>query len=373
MTAPTPGVPAVIAFGNRHHVTLTVMVLALAAFNLTFRLGSEIVTQWDESLYAITAWEMVDRGNWVGTTFLGTLDYCNTKPPLNVWLIALTFKAFGRGLVSLRLVSVLSAWMTVAVLLWWSRRWAGSTVALLAGLVPSTSFGFLYVHSGRSANTDAVFTLLILLTVVALWAAQDRPWHRVWLGPLLAAAFLLRGMAVLMPLAIVLAVEVLAWRRRRGRWIPSGVALLLFLVPVAAWMVARWQVDEWRFLERLFFYDFVARSIKPIERHPGSPLYYLNILQKHHYDWLLAGGVAWILFPVPWHQLRNLFMFWRGEVLTTLIVCWAGITFLMPTMMSTKVPWYLNTFYPVFALEHKEPGLVRVRSAGRQHLYHRVD
>ena len=50
-----------------------------------------MVQVWDESLFAITAGEMVDSGDWIGTTFLGTLDYYNSKPPLNVWLITLAF------------------------------------------------------------------------------------------------------------------------------------------------------------------------------------------------------------------------------------------------------------------------------------------
>jgi 4-amino-4-deoxy-L-arabinose transferase-like glycosyltransferase len=121
----------------------------------------------------------------------------------------------------------------------WARRWAGPALALLAAVVLSTAFGFLYVHSGRSANTDAVYTLLVLLTVITLWAAQDRPWHRVWLGPLLAAVFLLRGMGVLLPLAIVLAVALSRWRQRRHRWEPTLVAAIFFVVPVAAWGLAR--------------------------------------------------------------------------------------------------------------------------------------
>ena len=202
MSSPSP----VVAFCTRHYRVLAAAVLALAAFNLTFRLGSESVNEWDESLYAISAWEMESTGNLVATTFLGAIDYYNTKPPLNVWLIALSFKAFGISLVSLRLVSVISAWLTIAVLIDWSRRSFGPAVALFAGVVLATTFGFVYVHSGRSADTDAFFTLLILLTVVTLWTEQRHPWRRLWLGPLTAAVFLLRGTAVLMPLAIILAV-----------------------------------------------------------------------------------------------------------------------------------------------------------------------
>ena len=101
-------------------------MLALAAFNLFFRLGAEIVSEWDESIYALTAAEMFASGDWIGTTFNGALDYYNTKPPLQVWLITLSFKAFGVGLVPLRLVSAVAAWLTVGVLMWWARRLAGA-------------------------------------------------------------------------------------------------------------------------------------------------------------------------------------------------------------------------------------------------------
>ena len=356
-TAPSP----VAAFCNRHYAVLAAVVLGLAAFNLLFRLGSEAVTEWDESMYAISAWEMGKTGDLVATTFLGALDYYNTKPPLNVWLIALSFKAFGVNLVSLRLVSVASAWLTVAVLQDWARRAFGPAIALFAGLVLSTTFGFVYVHSGRTAETDALFALLILLTVVALWAEEKQPWHRAWLGPIAAAVFLLRGMAVLMPLAIALAVLIgrdqkplqpPPGRPRRLLPLPTISAAILFAVPVGAWAVARWRVDHWKFFELMINYDFVARSFTVIEEHPGTPLYYLNILQKHQYDWLLAGAVALVLFPISRQRLRaRLMPLWYGADGTgVLLGSWAGVTFLIPTAMRTKLPWYLNPFYPVFAL-----------------------
>ena len=163
-------------------------------------------------------------------------------------LIALSFKAFGVGLVPLRLVSAGCAWLTVAALVAWSRRCFGHGVALASGLVLSTSFGFVHIHAGRSATSDAPFTLVVLLTVVALWAAEKRAAGFAWVGPLLASAFLLRGMGVLMPLAVVAATRLAG--RRRGPLPPSPqlAALALFTAPVAAWAVARWQVDGWAFL-----------------------------------------------------------------------------------------------------------------------------
>src|SRR5262245_9578729 len=270
---------------------LLAIVLGLAALNLAFRLEREVVTEWDEALYAISAAETLRTGRWVAVTFRGTLDYYNTKPPLNVWLIALAFKAFGINLVSLRLISALCAWSTVAVVALWTRRCFGAAVSLLAGVVLSTSFGFVYVHAGRCANTDALYTLLVSLTVLVLWAADHRPWRFIWLGPLLASAFLLRGMAVLMMLALVGANEFRIGRSRVREWRPRAIALGLFLIPTFTWVFARWQLDRWLFLDRLFNYDFVARSVSVIEGHPGGPLFYARILVKHQYEWIAAAAI----------------------------------------------------------------------------------
>lgn len=336
---------------EQHYVVLFCAVLALAAFNLWFRIGSELVSEWDEALYAITAAEIVRSGDWIGTTFLGNLDYYNSKPPLNVWLIALSFKVFGSHLIALRLVSTISAWLTVAVLMLWTRRVYGTAVSLLSGVVLATCFAFLHEHAGRSANPDALFTLLGLLTVVSLWAAQTRSArHIVWIGPIAAAAFLLRGMGVLMPLVIVAGAMALGWRKGLRGWIrPAAMAFLLFLVPVLTWAVARYRFDGWEFLSRLFWNDFVALSTTPLEGHRHGPLFYLDILQKHHYDWLIAGLAAILLFRPRMARVRELAARWR-DGMAGLFLAWAVATLLVPTAMETKLPWYLNSFYPLFAV-----------------------
>ena len=336
---------------QRAAFALAAGVLLLALFNVTFRLNRQPVQEWDESLYATSAWEMVQSHQWIGHTFRGELDYYNTKPPLNFWLIAVSFKLFGVSLVSLRLASAIAALATVAVLVWWVRRRVGEANALFGGLVLSTMFAFFYVHSSRTANTDAINTLLIVLTAVTVSEAREARWRLLWLGPLLAAVFLLRGMAVIMPAAIVLIAA--GWSRqwRRDRLAPAAGALVLFAIPLGAWMLARWRLDGWAFLGRLFWYDFVARSTSNIEHHPGTVFYYLNILQKHHYDWLAAAVAAWLLFPVSRAQFRSM-----GDALRTgtgplpVLAAWGAVAVAIPTLMSTKLAWYLHPFYPVFAI-----------------------
>ena len=337
---------------GRRFWVLASAVLALAAFNLTYRLGNESLTEWDGSLYATSAFEMLQNGNWVVTTFNGETDYYNSKPPLNVWLIALSLTAFGPSLEAMRLPSIVAAWLTIAALLWWSTLRFGPRVALFACTVLATCFGFLHVHSGRTVNPDALLAFLLLLVVITLDASSERPWRRIWLGPLFAGVFLLKGMAILMPLLLVVAVEACRRMAGRERWLPLAAASILALTPTLAWAVPRWNADGPVFFERMFFQDFVTLTTTAVEGHGHSPLYYLDILVKHHYDWMVAALTVVILFPpASWTAVRGALAFWRSTTDRTRILgFWALIALLVPMAMRTNLPWYINPFYPMFAL-----------------------
>jgi 4-amino-4-deoxy-L-arabinose transferase-like glycosyltransferase len=291
---------------------------------------------------------MVRSGDWLVTTFQGDIDYYNTKPPLNVWLIAASFKLFGVTLWALRLPSFLAAFATIAVVQAWCRRHLNATTAILATVVLSTMFAFLYVHSARSGNPDAWLALDIVLTVITLWSARTSRWRLVWLGPLAAVAFLLKGMAVLLPLSIV-AASLVIWRTPRRAIAPLAAAVALFALPTGAWAFARWRFDRWRFFDGLFNYDFVALVSRPLEGHGHSWLFYLNILQKDHYDWLATAVVLLLVIALARRDRHPLRIPGTRE-LRVLLAVWGGATLLIPTLMATKVAWYLNPFYPLFAI-----------------------
>jgi 4-amino-4-deoxy-L-arabinose transferase-like glycosyltransferase len=338
-----------LSLAIRHFGALAALILALAAFNLTFRIGQTAITEWDESLYGLSAAEMLETGDWVATRLNGQVDYTViTKPPLLVWLTALSFQTFGITPEALRLSSVASAWLTVFILIVWARRAVGPTAALAAGAVLATSFGFMFVHSGRTGNTDALFALLTTLIAVVLAVSLTHPWARLALGPVLSAAFLLRGPGALMLLAIVILVEA-RHRRASHRWLTLTGAALVFAVAVGSWAYARWRFDEWRFLSQLWNVDLVTRTLTAFEGHAGTPFYYLDILQRYQYEWLIAAVIAVVLYApqAGWRKVLST----RGvNGVQIVIAAWALTTFMVPTLMQTKLSWYLNPFYPVAAL-----------------------
>lgn len=329
--------------------------LALGTANLTVRLDREMVEVWDESLFATHALEMRAGRQWAATTFHGALDYFNTKPPLNTWLIAASFEGFGVHLASLRLPSVLLAWLTVVVMSLWVRTTFDLTTAGLTALVLGSTYPFLFVHSGRSANADAPLALVVTLTAIAVWTGGTHPWRGVWLGPLAAAGLMLKGPAALGFVGPLLIADVAAARAEgaidRRWWRTRTIGFLAGAVPVAAWAAARHQVDGWQFLGRLVSYDIAARATEGIQGHDEVWYYYALVLLRHHYEWLAVTVAAVVMAPAGLRRLRA----WaRGPDLRVrqclTAAAWIVGTAIVPTAVPTKLAWYLNPFYPGAAL-----------------------
>jgi 4-amino-4-deoxy-L-arabinose transferase-like glycosyltransferase len=160
-------------------------------------------------------------------------------------------------------------------------------------------------------------------------------------------------MAVLLPLAFIAGAQV--WRMRAGKaWPlrPLLVAASLMLVPALLWAVARWRADQWTFLQLLITQDLFLASTRALEGHAGSLLYYPDILQRYQYDWLIAALVAGTLF---WTRVRECARrqaagLRQGEGATFIALAWTVVSLGVLTAMQTKLPWYLNPLYPVFAL-----------------------
>ena len=81
-------------------------------------LGRFPIFQWDEARYVNNSIEVPTLGNWFHFTMDGAIDTWNFKPPLVLWLQALSMQVFGMNEWAVRLPSALAG-VGMAVLLYW--------------------------------------------------------------------------------------------------------------------------------------------------------------------------------------------------------------------------------------------------------------
>ena len=110
--------------------TLALAALAIGVACVWFlTLDARHLLPSDEGRYASIAREMLASGDWVTVRYNG-LKYFE-KPPLQIWMTALAFQAFGIGEWQARLWTALSGAAGLVVSAFAAARWYGMRVGLL--------------------------------------------------------------------------------------------------------------------------------------------------------------------------------------------------------------------------------------------------
>lgn len=345
-----PPVSALGRFVDRHDRWCAALVLALMACNVFLGLATSNVNDYDEARYGVTAFEMQQHRDLVMTTYAGQREVWALKPPLGYWLMALSFSLFGGSALAMRLPSALCALAAVAVTMGAARRWFDRRLAILAGAILATTFGFLSNHGARSGDFDAGLTLILLLVAVQLPGIAESPWRVVPVALLFACGFLLKSFAIA-PMVLV-AGSYLVWTGawRRLRLAPCAVALGLFALIVGAWAFARWQADgSPDFFLRMVREDVVGRSTSIVDKSTSSPFGYVTGIFDRFAPWpvlmLAAAGLALARGPGAGGQLPP-----RRPEITRLLVLWIGVPLVFFSVVRTQHHWYLDPMYPALAM-----------------------
>src|SRR5262249_14871458 len=138
------------------------LLLGLAALLLFPDLGQPLSDP-DEGRQAEIPREMVAHDDLITPRMLGLPYY--SKPPLQYWLTAAAYAAFGLRPWAARFIPALAAWLAVLLTYLWGRRALGPRPALLGGVGLCLSLGF--VTLGRTAVLDS----LLAACVAASWYA----------------------------------------------------------------------------------------------------------------------------------------------------------------------------------------------------------
>ena len=221
--------------------TLNWTLLIVFAAALLYVLGVRTLVPPDEGRYAEMAREMFASGDWI-TTRLNGIKYFE-KPPLQTWMNALSFAAFGVGEWQARLWTGLCGLLGVVVTAIAGWRVFGARIGFYAALVLGSSC--YWVACSQTNSLDMGLSAMMALALCSLLIAQRddagpderRNWMLLcWAG--MALAVLSKGLiGLVLPGAVL--VLYTAFARDLSIWtrLHLGKGLLLFFLIAAPWFV----------------------------------------------------------------------------------------------------------------------------------------
>ena len=334
----------------KYQFFISVFLFIIACY-FVFLFGLEFpsVRMWDESRQAVNALEMTINGNPIVTHFDGKPDMWNTKPPLLIWMMALSMKFFGYNTLALRLPSAICATSTAIVIFIFSAKYLKSLkIAWVSGLVLITSSGFVGFHAGRSGDYDAMLVLWItiysLSYLVYLHSNELKKQRFYWsiATAALILAVLTKSVAGLLPLPGIFLYTVYTKKLKIilfSSWFYISCSMLL--VVLLSYYLAR-EVYNPGYFQAVLFNDF-NRYYDVHENNEGSFLFYLKHINYDRYTrwiYLLPISLSMSLLSVKKH-LKAVGIF--GLLYLT---CYLMIV----SFAKTKLVWYINPIYPILSL-----------------------
>ncbi|MDX5346662.1 MAG: glycosyltransferase family 39 protein [Hymenobacteraceae bacterium] len=320
--------------------------LIVAIFPLFWQLGSIAVRQWDEARLAVNAAEMINNGNLLVTYFDSEPDMWNTKPPLQIWLIALSIKVFGYTEFAVRFPAVLAVIATFVLLLWFSRKvfnsdWAG----ILSIFVLVTSQGYSGYHVARNGDYDAllVFFSMAYLLSFFVYLEELKPKYLLACGIAISLAVLTKGVAGLMAAPVMLLYVL--YRRKLVYLIKQPVlykaAAIVIALPAAYYLLREWQNPG--YLQAVYDNELGGRYLETLEGHLHPWDWYLQDMDKYKFlPWLYVFPVSIaILFLQPSTLIKRFAAYGTAFLVIFMFVI---------SSANTKLQWYDAPLYPMAAL-----------------------
>lgn len=320
--------------------------LLVAAFSLTWfaTLEGRKLIKPDEGRYAEIAREMAESGDWV-TPRLNGLKYFE-KPPLQYWMTAAAFKAFGYHDWTARWWPGITGFAGIVLAYFVGRRLWGPAAGLLGAAVLGSSFGYVVLGHLNTLDMGLTFFMHLALSgfLLANQPGAERASSRRWMlltWAALALAVLSKGLVALVIAGGALVVYSMLMRDfgpwRRLALLPGTAVFLLIAAP---WFIAvSWQNPE--FPRFFFIHEHFQRFLTPVHRRVEPWWYFVPVF--------IACALPWVLFA-----LHGLVAAWRERAAAAFdarrfLVVWVGFIFVFFSASSSKLPSYLLPLFPALA------------------------
>lgn len=329
---------------DRPAISITLLFI-LCLYLFGFQLGTMALTDPDETFYAQTAKEMVEKSEWVTPYIFGKPQF--EKPILFYWLVEASFKVFDINEFAARLPSAIFGFIGVIAMyllgsLLFSRRMGFLSAVVLASNVE-------YIVLSRACVTDMVLSTFMLLGFLFFLYGQSRGktgWYLLS-SVAFALATLTKGpVAILLGGAIIILYLVMT-----GEWRKLGIpavilSAVVFLAVSLPWYLAAYKIHGKVFLDAFFGFQNITRFTVS-EHKIGSQFYYnIPIVLGGLFPWSIFLGFGF------WYAFKNAFSRQDLQKRNRLIfiLLWFFVIFIFFSISSTKLPTYIFPSFAALAL-----------------------
>ncbi len=306
-------------------------------------------TLWDrdEPRFARATVEMVQSGNYLYPTFNGNLR--PDKPILIYWLMSVPVRLLGQTELAVRLPSALGTALTCLLVFYIGKQlWNARTGLWAMGILATTG---LILFEGTAATADGTL-LPCMVGAMAVFVhaitTRLRPYHLVLMGLAFGLALLTKGPVGLLPITAIVTTSILARKRIASPGWHALVlvgALVLGSLLFVAWGIPANNATDGEFYRLAVGHHVVGRAVDPLEGHGGNRLLFL----PYYLPVVIAGFFPWTLFlpgAISFALGRRL----QGRYSGPLLVGWIVPTFVIMTLVATKLPHYILFIWPALAL-----------------------
>lgn len=303
-------------------------------------LGLAPLFDYDETIYAQTAADMMRLGEWIVPTANGMQFF--EKPPFTYYMMDLCFSLFGQNAFAARLPSALFTLFTVLLIFRFGRRVHSPFLGFAAALIFMTMLEVALL--AHAAILDAVLNFFVAgaLLYYFLWRRFGEKKHAIVAAAMMGLAVSIKGpVGAVVPLLVIVLDRLLARdlieTLRAIPWLPC---LAIFLVTATPWYLMILFLHGPGFLYEFIMVHNIGRALSPMQGHGGGWHYYIVVFVVSVLPWL-----AWFFWSV-----RQL---WRQRdvdetlpALGRLGLIWTLAVIVLFTFAQTKLPHYISSIYP---------------------------
>jgi 4-amino-4-deoxy-L-arabinose transferase-like glycosyltransferase len=324
-------------------------LLVLSLFLFLFKASSLPIIDGDTFYYISHAKKILLTNDWLNTSSL------MSKPPLVLWLWALTYKLLGVSLFSTQLwhsaFSFLLIWGTYK----FAEKLYDNKTAFISSIVLLTSFQMFYM--ARLPMLDMTFTVFLTGAFYFFYefytGRKNKDLYLTCL--LLGLAFINKGL-IAFSIPFIVIIPFCAFNRnfiffKKKEDIKKDVFTLLLalgvlLLAVSPWLLPQFLAFRHRFIN-LFWLENIVRFFHPIDGGTAKPQtdFYM------YFIYLVIGFFPWSGFIFPALIKKTKEAFKNKDPKLLFLLCWIIFPFILFSISGHwKVPRYIFPIYPAVAI-----------------------